>query len=765
MNKELKKSVRDIVDFLYASGDLMPAFSLKNNMQEGIRIHQQVATHYPDCEKEYYVKTELNHRNYQIMLQGRIDLLGRTANLHHIIEVKSTSVLDDDLEHKYPNHFAQAKFYGYMLLANEGAGDSDEIVITVLYVHKYSRLEKPFTKTYTFAALRDFFFHSLEQYLDFVEMIDQFKTAKLASIKEMPFPYPKLRKGQDELIAEVYQCLEAGEDLFVCAPTGIGKSLGTIYPALKASHSTDKQIFYLTAKGVVKEVARGAVNTLRSESQLCAKSLTITAKEKICLNHEVKCNPNDCPYARNFYGKLKGALIDLYQHEDDFYDQTIKVYAEKHELCPFELQLELSLLCDLIICDYNYVFDPRVYLRRFFDLEQPEVFLLIDEAHNMYDRVTGMYTIVLTTAVLAALQSLVSDHKVLQRTAALISKLEQYQSRLQYEERAYLKYHDLDLALLHEVELLVGQLEKYFESLVDFDEAIPNELLDCYFNLTNFLKISEFYSQDFIVWVTNEQNNLSYQITCLNPRELVKLRTQQVEGTIFFSATLHPLDYFIYLLGGNENSKYLSIPSPFMQENLNLLVNDTISTKYNDREKTKLALTKQIHEIVKIKGKYLVYFPSYAYLELIYQELENLKPSFTLLKQSQNMTELEQRVFIDQFDTSTRHVVGFAVLGGVFSEGIDLKGERLNGVVVVGVGLPTFDAFRKELQAYFNSQGLNGYRYAYTYPGFNKVMQAVGRVIRQESDQGLALLIDSRYKTYEYLKLFPSEWSHFVRIT
>jgi DNA excision repair protein ERCC-2 len=328
-----------------------------------------------------------------------------------------------------------------------------------------------------------------------------------------------------------------------------------------------------------------------------------------------------------------------------------------------------------------------------------------------------------------------------------------------------MKYADCDASLLSEVVLLLTKLEKYFEKLKDQDEEIEEALLFDYYDLSHFNKIADFFNEDFIIWVEKTKDDIHYQISCLNPKELIKMRSKLVRSSIFFSATLHPMDYFIYLLGGDESSSRLTIDSPFKREHLELFVNTKLSTKYTDREQTKEQIANSIFEVVQNNGKYLIFFPSYQYLEMVYDLFHDLvNENIILIRQERQMSEFKKRAFMAHFDTSKQHVVGFAVLGGSFSEGIDLQGERLNGVVVVGVGLPTFDDYRKELRHYFDKQGLNGYRYAFTYPGFNKILQAVGRVIRGETDQGIALLIDSRYKTSEYLSLFPRHWSHYKRI-
>lgn len=759
---KITSSVRDIVDFIYATGDLQPAFVALNQMQEGTRLHQKVEKDYAEYLSEVYVKVEGDYLGYPYMVQGRIDLLHPTKT--KLIEIKSTNNLErNDFEESHPNHFAQAKFYGYMLYEMGKINRTETLDVTVLYVHRTSYKARPITKTYRYDELEAFFFNTLRQYIEFHHMINQFKDHKMESIQQLDFPYPSYRKGQDKLVDVVQEKIELREDLFVNAPTGIGKSLGTVYPSFKALSSKQEQIFYLTAKSTVKTVADETVELLREKSGLKCKSIVLTAKEKICINDEMKCNPVDCSFAKDFYKKLKDAITDIYEHEDRWDERTISSYALKHEICPFEYQLSLTTLSDIIIGDYNYVFDPRVYLKRFFDDPQPQLILLIDEAHNLYDRVTDMYTVSISPELIRDLLMMVYGESNLEMNASRILKiLEDYRHLCQREGKDYLSFQDLDETLLSEVNNLVKKTDKFFEQKRDSGESIPEELLNIYYDLLHFLRISDYFNEDFIVWIECTKDTLLYQISCLNPKELIRNRTESVLSIIFFSATLHPMDYYKYLYGGDDASHVL-IDSPFDPDQLELIVNANISTKYRDRVVTRKPLAKAISEVVCHPGKYLVYFPSYQYLDLaaadIIEELGD--EDIQIIKQKRGMGERMREDFINQFDTSDKHIVGLAVLGGSFAEGIDLVGDRLNGAVVVGVGLPTFNAYRKELQAYFYRQGLNGYLYAFTYPGFNKVLQAVGRVIRSETDYGIALLIDSRYKNHEYLSLFPPHWSHF----
>ncbi len=764
MKREINASVHDIVDFVFAQGDIVPVMAQKNNMRDGTLIHIDIQKSY-QCEKEVYVKIEQDIEDYHLLLQGRIDLLEKQDDTYHLIEIKSTHMFEHLTETTYLAHFAQAKFYGYMLFHHYHLDRNSQIKISVMYVNKYNYEKKFFSKNYSFLTLETFFYETTKEYLKFLKMVDNFHTLKLQSIHDLVFPFTTYRNGQVELINKVEDVISAHQSLFVCAPTGIGKSLGTLYPAIKFLRKKENKIFYLTSKSMIKDVAANAVNLLRDNSQLKLKSLVITAKEKICLNSCVKCNPKDCIYAKDFYNHINEAVFDIFENCDNFYAEQILSYAKKYQICPFEYQLTLSLISDVIICDYNYVFDVRVYLKRFFDFDTSNFILLIDEAHNMYDRVCNMFTSSINFKIIHDILDNVGEEKEIIKSAQiLLLKLQQYQNNLQAAKKKSMKFVDIDEVLLNDMATLLSKLEKYFDKQRDKDIEINEILLNRYFEINNFLKISEYYSEDFIIWVTSTYETLDYQITCLNPRELVSLRTKAVLASIFFSATLHPINYYVSLLGGNSASEQLLLEAPFKQEHLQLFVNNQISTKYNNRDDTKYQIAYQITDLIANGGKYMVYFSSYQYLEMVHQVFYKINELDTdIIKQTRNMTEHEKNNFIEQFDESDKNIVGFAVLGGIFAEGIDLQGEKLNGVCIVGVGLPMFDDFRSELMNYFNTEYQMGYQYAYMYPGFNKVLQAVGRVIRSEKDKGIALLIDERYLNYEYLKLFPKHWSHYQK--
>jgi DNA excision repair protein ERCC-2 len=513
----------------------------------------------------------------------------------------------------------------------------------------------------------------------------------------------------------------------------------------------------------------------------------LTAKDKICLNPEAACDPEECPYAKGYYDRVRGAIEDVF-HQDGWTRALVEEYARRHRVCPFEFQLDLSLLADGIICDYNYVFDPRVYLRRFFAEEEGEggsYAFVIDEAHNLVDRAREMFSAVLSKRpVLAVKQklSLQGSRKTAHPALhALYQALRDLNQRLIEERKrcaeegtqegkgtAFLVREDAPEELYPVVRRFLVSAEAALASpAVKLPASCEDELLDLYFAAHSFLRTAEYYDGDYRTYCEQDGNEISVKLFCVNPARLLQQALARGRSAVFVSATLTPLDYFRTVLGGDASSASVRLPSPFPQENLRVLLNANIATTYQKRALSYDGIAEQVAELVRAKvGNYLVYFPSYRYLREVHARFCDRNPQATVLAQNEHMSDRDREEFLDAFSRfGERTLVGFAVLGGVFGEGIDLTGERLSGVVIVGVGLPQICAEREIIREYFNGENGRGFEYAYMYPGMNKVLQAAGRVIRSETDRGVILLIDERFQRYAYRELFPPEWRplHMVR--
>ncbi len=538
--------------------------------------------------------------------------------------------------------------------------------------------------------------------------------------------------------------------------------MSTLFPSIKAiGQGLASKVFYLTAKTITREAPKSSMMLLM-ERGLRAKTLIITAKDKICTNDEVKCNPRDCKAARGHYDRVNDAIMDIFLNEDLMTRELVISYALKHNVCPFEFSLDISLWCDIIICDYNYVFDPQVYLRRFFDIETNDYVFLIDEAHNLVDRSREMFSVEINKAHFLDIKDIFVDkykgiskqiHKCNKLINTIKKDLEIEEEYYQEEEVTELYYPFKRLVTLMEPWLIEEKNHPEYEGVLDF-----------YFNLNTFLKISDYYDDHYVTSFENYGRDFIIKLYCVDSSYLLKNALMRARASMFFSATLTPLKYHMNLLGGNDNDYYIKLSSPFPKENLLMLIDDKVSTRYKDRQDTYIDLVTDIEKLVRGKrGNYFVFFPSYAYMGKVYEIIIDRNEDLNIILQESNMSERQREDFLQEFN-EVDNLVAFAVMGGIFSESIDLIGDRLIGAVIVGVGLPQICFERNIIREYFDKIMGEGFNYAYTYPGMNKVMQAGGRVIRSEDDKGVILLIDDRYRTNIYRKLLPQEWSHYKKI-
>ncbi|HAX72122.1 MAG TPA: ATP-dependent DNA helicase [Firmicutes bacterium] len=756
----IKKGVKDIVGYVYQQGDLNTEYFQANRAQYGTQAHQRIQKTYHDDECEVFIEETIKYLGHDITLSGRMDLLLQTDSELIIGEIKSTTrKLENIKENDRPAHYAQAKFYAYMLLKQRPEVSS--VVVRMIYCDLEGKQQRTFDHTYTLEILEPFVLETLEIYIDwYLILIDSMKK-KLKTAKTLTFPFGDFRQYQRELSGSVYQCIKTKKNLLLRAPTGIGKTMGTIFPSIKALSDEEQKIFYLTAKTMGRSVAEKAFKICHDRG-FHAKVTTITAKEKICFMEEVKCDPTYCPYALGYFDRVNEATKDLFVNHSIFDRETIATYAKKHEVCPFEFSLGMASVSDAIIGDYNYMFDPRAYLRRFFD-EPSNHIALIDEAHNLYDRACSMYSATLMKEPISELKRVFKDrHKELAKALSNFDmKFIEYRRELQEGNHKDLFKLDLDRAFLNRAEDLLDVTEKYLYQYPD-TEYKP-QLMTLYFDLFQFLRIADFFNEQFRARYERFGADVRVSIVCLNPSQYLVEKMEQVRSTILFSATLHPLDYYQTVLLNDEDCEQIFLPTPFERKHLELIVHRGISTKYRAREYSLQHLVQSIYEITRKQvGNYLVFFPSYQYLEMVYDAYEQrVGQTQKLLVQEREMDEVAREQFLDQFVSQpTQTLVGFTVLGGIFGEGIDLIGDRLIGSIIVGVGLPQINPLTEQRRQYFEDKFAKGYLYAYVYPGFNKVMQAVGRVIRTEHDKGMVMLMDERYVEQTYLELFPYEWQH-----
>jgi DNA excision repair protein ERCC-2 len=546
----------------------------------------------------------------------------------------------------------------------------------------------------------------------------------------------------------------------VQSPTGVGKTIATLFPAIKAlGQGLVAKIFYLTAKTPGRLVAERALDDLRQAS-LVLKSVTLTAKEKICFCPPVNCDPEFCVFARDYFGKVKNALAEIDQHQA-YTRPVIEEIARQYQICPFEFSLDLALWVDCIICDYNYVFDPRVYLHRFFDFITESYVFLIDEAHNLPDRARSMFSAELDKRTVLDLQHAIKPHlpELVKKLSAINKILLEVRKACQAEDKDALVEYEPPEKLLKAIRNFSQKAEDWLV-LNQVAEFRP-ELLEFYFLCSNYLRTAEYFDTFYVSYFERQgQADLKTKLFCLDPAPMLAAALERSQSTVFFSATLLPIDYFMKLLTGEVEHPRRIFQSPFPVENVCLLIHNQISTKYVQRADSYAAIASAIETVCRTRvGNYLVYFPSYAYLAAVLELLKEKLPESQLLVQDRAMTEAAREAFLARFSASNQEtLVGLAVMGGIFGEGIDLVGERLIGVVIVGVGIPQLGLERDLIKAYFDRQGGSGFAYAYQYPGFNRVQQATGRVIRTETDRGIIVLIDDRFTHARYRQLFPLHW-------
>lgn len=756
--KIINISVRQLVEYALRSGSIDTTFRGTSSMLEGIKAHQKIQSNQGDnYEKEVTLKGSFQYREFIFNIEGRCDGIIKDIEGVTIDEIKSTARNLQDIEEDFnPLHWAQGKIYGY-IYATENQLEHINIQLTYVNIEEYE--EKKFLNTFERQELKKFLEDLLDRYLELAELKANLEISRNDSIKALKFPFPKYRKGQREMAIKVYRTIEERKRLFVKAPTGIGKTISSIFPAIKAmGEGKTQKIIYLTAKTITRTVAEDTFKMI-IEKGGNIKVISLTAKEKICFNSEVNCTKDGCVYADGYYDRLNKGILEILTKEYLITREIIENYARKHNLCPFEFSLDLSELADVMICDYNYVFDPRVSLKRYDDSQVKENIILIDEAHNLVDRAREMFSASLEKKDVLDMKKLFKDKdKGLYKSFGDINKF--FIDIRNDEENTYSTYKEKPKDLVMKLSNFMTKAEKW---LVENQQKQGHkELLDIYFKFNSFIKISKIYDDRFTTFVERKRNNIIVKLFCLDPSKLLKDITGTYRATIFFSGTLSPLEYFKEILGSNEEDYKMVLKSPYDREKLKVYI-CPLSTRFRHREATYKIITKRIGEAIeRYPGNYLIFFPSYAYMNHVYEEFITLGIKVTTIVQRKDMNEEERTEFLERFTEDDKEIiVGFGVMGGIFSEGIDLKGQRLKGVVIVGVGLPQICPERDIIKEYYISKEKDGYDYSYVYPGMNKVMQAGGRVIRTEEDEGTLLLIDDRFLSAKYLNMMPYEWQHF----
>lgn len=767
MDHTVTLSVRTLVEYVFRSGSIESGFHGTASMVEGTRIHQKIQKQYKEGDrKEVYLKTEIPYGSLLYIVDGRCDglLISEDGSLT-VEEIKSTSGLLDMLDEGHEVHWAQALMYAYMVSLEQ---EHSSIQVKLTYVHRATDEQKSLYRTLSLEELTSFANDTVARYAPYAEMMVRHDTKKEQSLRELSFPFPSYRKGQRHFAGAVYKSIVEKVSLFAQAPTGIGKTMSTLFPVLKAmGEGQAKGLFYLTAKTVTRFAAQEAISLLLKQG-LQLHVITLTAKEKACFREEGICGKDSCPYTDGYYDRINDAVMDLLEHETLMSKDTIAMYAHKHKVCPFEFSLDAAYACDAVICDYNYIYDPRISLKRLTEERKRETVLLVDEAHNLVDRGREMFSASLLKGPFLELQrqykgvngNLSAAAKSVNAFFISLRKICNDEGQGQWaafpeELPALLETFSLEAEqeLIHPSASIVP---------LNGEAEGENVLLDTYFAVQGMLRTFKTYDERYITYAEVRRGDVYLKLFNLDPSHLLRQMSKSFRSQILFSATLSPLSYYRDMIGAVEEDYSLTVSSPFQKEQWEVTVLP-VSTRYHDREASLFPLTRALNQMVSKKGNYLVFFPSYLYLQNVYQAFTENYPEIRTLIQDTGMSEQARESFLASFrPDNDETLLGFAVLGGIFSEGVDLPGDRLNGVMVVGVGLPQLGLERNLLRQYFNARGKNGFDYAYVYPGMCKVLQAGGRLIRSETDTGIIVLADDRFLQSPYKHLLPEVWRDYL---
>lgn len=870
---EIRISVRGLVEFILRSGDIDNRRHAMSDtaMQEGSRIHRMIQKRMgSDYQAEVPLKFTLFTKDYVLIVEGRADGVIYHEGNAVIDEIKGTYRELAKMREPVPVHVAQAKCYAYMYGLQK---ELSHLQVRLTYCNIISEDIRYFYEDYTFEELSEWFEGLIETYRKWADYTWRWRGIRQASIQGLQFPF-SYREGQKELVTNVYRTIYHRKKLFLEAPTGVGKTISTIYPAVQAiGKGMGDKLFYLTAKTITRTVADDTLNILR-RAGLHFKSVIFTAKEKICFMEEVNCNPELCPYAKGHYDRINDAVYDLLTSEESFTREQIECYAQKYQVCPFEMCLDMSLFADAVICDYNYLFDPHVYLKRFFaEGNEGDYLFLIDEAHNLLERGREMYSATLLKEQFMELRreikevilsevsgtekkkkSSISGQMTFELTLnpTFVSESSRegidqlgtdfgeteiqkphrggrsilvkqgYGDRMVYllekcnQELLVLKREGGQCSLVESIDDFVLTLNRFHAVTDDYlseqeEEQLPvrEHLLEFYFEVGHFLEMYELADENYVKYTQMcDDGSFMIKLFCVNPGGNLKGRMLRGRSTILFSATFLPIQYYKKLLGGDAEDYEVYAQSVFNPEKRALFIAGDVTSKYTRRSEEEYDnIARYIEEIVKNRhGNYMVFCPSYAFLRIIYEKyVENFADKGReCIIQNEYMSESDREEFLAHFQGNgdcdgvgdvtdgeksmlTSRVIGmnaisknfinmdieeeddcligFCVLGGIFSEGIDLKNDRLIGAVIVGTGLPQVCFEREILKNYFNEAGESGFDYSYRYPGMNKVLQAAGRVIRTVEDVGVVALLDERFLQFAYRRLFPREWEHFETVT
>ena len=764
---QLHISVRNLVEFILREGDIDNRSSKLQSadaMMEGTRIHKKIQKRQGEqYMAEVPLRILLEEELYNLTIEGRADGIFQDELQCMVIdEIKGMYQNVESLDAPYEVHKAQAMCYAYIFAKQN---ELKELGVQMTYCNLDTEEVKRFRENFSFVELEEWFVSLTDQYKKWADFQCEWRKRRQESIQTLDFPFP-YRDGQKKLVQDVYRTIARRKNLFLQAPTGVGKTISTIYPAVRAmGENLAERIFYLTAKTITATVAKETFALLKERGYV-AKTIQLTAKEKLCMCEEMECNPVHCPYAKGHYDRVNDAVFDLLQKSDMFTREEILEQAEKYQVCPFEMSLDVSLWVDHIICDYNYVFDPNAKLKRFFqDGIKGDYLFLVDEAHNLVERSREMYSAEIYKEDFLMVKKIIKPYN--SYIEKLLDKCNKTLLTYKRECESYVLYENIG-NLFFQLMRLMSALDEFLQKPMEFEGK--KDVLEFYFNLRNFMNIYELVDEHYVIYSEiQDDGRFMLKLFCVDPSLNLQKCIDKGNSTIFFSATLLPINYYKRLLSTDPENYAIYAKSTFSEEQRLLAFGKDVSTKYTRRNKAEYEkIARYIHKTVQCKkGNYMVFFPSYklmqdvydCYLEKIESEIlfEGEIPKVVL--QTSGMKEKEREEFLAAFDNEEDEtLVAFCVMGGIFGEGIDLSNDKLIGAIIVGTGLPQICNEREILKNYYDEESGSGFDYAFRYPGMNKVLQAAGRVIRTTEDEGVILLLDDRFLQRDYQMMYPREW-------
>lgn len=794
--KEYTVNVRSLVEFLLRKGDITPsdAFFSPERAQLGAEIHRKLQKKAKEVCDDYAaekpLRIELMKDGVKLLIEGRCDGLWFKDDILVVDEIKTIEFSPTDDNIPDPVHIAQALCYAAMLETIPEYA-SDKVCLRVFYYSITDSKESESHTIMTKEEIEEAFKQLTDEYFKWI-CPDAVRYETLQSeLADLSFPHKTYRKGQRELAVSIYKTITESTDsnLYASAPTGIGKTVSVLFPSLKSmckevSGVEISKIFYLTAANSGSASPENTVFLL-SEQLPSLQSITLTSKEKICPFGK-ECSPETCPRAKGHYERVNACIYEALACGGIFTKKRILEFADKYNVCPFELQLDISLSCDVIIGDYNYLFDPDARLRRFFgdfknnsgkiSEKQPYIYL-IDEAHNLPDRAREMYSASISARRIAEFRKLFKpENKIYKKIKQSLADLFDY-----ITNTGLYRTGQKDVSLTVD-QTVIDLCEICCDNAYDLlrkkyvRKDIRKQFLDYYFEMKFFYETARRFDINYRAYSdpgsqspqVNRYKNASYTLFCVNPSALIQSAASSGRTAVFFSGTMQPFEFCVEAIGGEKDKdRLIKIPSPFPPENKLSIMAADVSTVYSRRSDYYSTVVKYIHLIKEYadvscggKGNFIFFFSSYKYMDDIAELLEKDFKDTYVSMQPRNSDPKEREDFINGFKTDPDGIhIGMCVLGGVFSEGIDLPGSRLSGVVIVGVGMPMVCSERDIISDYHEHRMPgSGFLNAYLYPGMNKVLQAAGRVIRTMDDKGFVIFLDSRYFTRNYAGLFPEDY-------